>query len=42
MLVVSEGEAGAGGKVGGPRDDGLYVVGEDVLLRLGGAPLPLF
>jgi hypothetical protein len=25
--------------VGGPSCDGLYVVGDDVLLRLGGAPL---
>lgn len=36
MLAVSEGDAGAGGMVGGPRDDGLCVVGEEVLLRLGG------
>ena len=39
MLAVSEGEAGAGGRVGGPSVEGLYVVGDDVLLRLGGAPL---
>ena len=36
MLAESEGDAGAGGIVGGPSDDGLYVVGDDVLLRLGG------
>jgi hypothetical protein len=36
MLAESEGDAGAGGRVGGPSDEGLYVVGEDVLLRLGG------
>lgn len=36
MLAESEGEVGAGGKVGGPSDEGLYVVGEEVLLRLGG------
>jgi hypothetical protein len=36
MLAESEGDAGACGMVGGPSDEGLYVVGEDVLLRLGG------
>ena len=38
MVAERPGEAGAPPPdiEGGPRDDGLYVVGEDVLLLLGG------
>ena len=35
MVAESDGDAGAPIICGGPSDDGLYVVGEEVLLLLG-------
>lgn len=36
MVWVSDGDGGAGGMLGGPREDWLYPDGEEVFARLGG------